>query len=188
MDKDKTRQACWDHALLCFGTAYIFERRANDLRGRVRLLTFLGIVVPVSVGSVVASFGTNTPVLPFVLVTAGVLSLLQLIGSVWSLAAKWNDALAYTMKSNSTNKSLSLRYRDLAENPPLDDTAFSHQFQLLQTEYRRQSEDDENQGVTEKEKRRGMRAGLREFQRKCSACHKVPVSMKPTDCDVCGNF
>ena len=188
MDRDAIRQECWNQALRCFGTAFIFEQRANQLRRNLRLLTFLGIVVPVSIGSIILSFGANISVLPLLLVIAGILSTIQLITSVWSLTAKWDDALAYATKSNSANKNLSLRYRDFGQSPPQDPGMLDLQFQLLQAEYQRQSIEDENQGVTEKEKRKGMRAGLREFQRPCVTCKKTPTSMTPSDCDTCGNF
>lgn len=188
MAKDVIRQECWNQALRCFGTAYVFEQRANRLRRNLRLLTFLGIAVPLSIGSIILSFGANISILPYILVGAGLLSCAQLIGSAWSLSAKWDDGLAYAIRSNSTNKNLALRYRDLGTTPPQDAHTLDLQYQLLQSEYRRQSDDDETKGVTESEKRMAMRAGLREFRRSCNTCGIIPTSMIASNCDTCGQF
>lgn len=188
MDRAVVLKECWNQAVNSFGTAYIFEQRANRHRRYLRLLTFLGMIVPAIIGSIVLSFGINAPVLPLLISVASILIPAQFFFSVWSLVSKWDDTLAYSTKSNSTNKNLSLRYRELARTPPEDDASLNQRVQFLQAEYQWQSRDDEVQGVTEKEKRMGMRAGLREFQRPCATCEKVPSSMKSTECPTCGQF
>ena len=45
-----------------------------------------------------------------------------------------------------------------------------------------------NLEVTDKEKRIGMRFGLRELSRKCVGCNEIPLSMNTSNCDICGNF
>ena len=60
--------------------------------------------------------------------------------------------------------------------------------EVLKTENNLRRHIDNQQNVTEKEKRFGMRAALRQYQKQCSACKKVPTTMKPTSCGVCGNF
>lgn len=37
-------------------------------------------------------------------------------------------------------------------------------------------------------KRKGTRAALRKFRRRCAGCGQVPVSMTPNKCDIRGNF
>ncbi|MDR3625278.1 MAG: hypothetical protein P4L45_00510, partial [Ignavibacteriaceae bacterium] len=61
-------------------------------------------------------------------------------------------------------------------------------YRLLKIENDFRIDRDNQQYITEKEKRMGMRAGLRQFKRACAACKQVPVSLKSTNCDVCGNF
>jgi mobilome CxxCx(11)CxxC protein len=191
MSNDKPasiRQECWNQALRCFGTAYLFERRARRFRTMLRVLAFAGIAGPAIVGAVVLSFQTDASVLPIILVLAGVLSVAQLIASLWALSAKWDDAHAYASESTSANYRLFGRYRDLARIPPSDAADLERQFELLQAEYRNRSDQDNRQGVTDEEKRRGYRAALRELRRPCPECGNIPASMEPTDCGVCGNF
>ncbi len=102
--------------------------------------------------------------------------------------AKWDDRFAYAIKANAQNKDLSIRFRELAQNPPTDNSELDLQNKLLQMECRKRCEEDEVQGITEREKRKGMRAGLREFQRACANCKNVPTSMMTSKCDICGNF
>src|SRR5882724_1818873 len=101
---DEIRAECWTESLHCFGTSYIFEQRANLLRKRLRILTFLGIGVPAAVGGAVAAFGIDFRLMGPVLTVAGVLLLTQLIGSVWSLTSKWEDGFAYSLESLSANR------------------------------------------------------------------------------------
>jgi mobilome CxxCx(11)CxxC protein len=55
MEEKKIKQTCWDNAIHSYGTGYIFQQRAALFRNRIKLLTFLGIVVPLSIGSIVMS-------------------------------------------------------------------------------------------------------------------------------------
>lgn len=188
LDKVQIRKECWNQAVRSYATGYIFERRANLLRFRLQVLTFLGLVVPLLIGSIVLTFGLQLSVLPVFIYLAGGVGVIQLAISLWSLTARWDDKRDYANKSNSFNKNMALRYRQLASNPPRDDSALDLQFQFLEVDYQRQSAEDEIQGVSDKEKRRGLRAALREFKRPCVTCEQVPTSMKPSQCDTCGNF
>lgn len=185
---DALRNKCWEEALHCYGTSYVFERRANVLRCRLRFLTFLGIVVPASVGAVVVSFGANSILTGVFLSFASVLGLIQLIVSIWSLTHRWDDQFGYALESLSANRILYDKFQTLASDPPAELDEAKNQFQLINAENNARSSLDEKQGVTENEKRAGMRAALRQLQKPCAACGQVPTSMTPTDCDVCGNF
>jgi mobilome CxxCx(11)CxxC protein len=187
VDSNRIRQLCWNQAVRCFATAYIFERRSNTLKRNLQILTFLGIGMPIFTGSIVLSFGRDIKVLPLIIAVFGLLSVAQSVLSVLSLVAKWEDKLAHSIQSNSFNRTLCLRYRRLAETPPPEDILVTH-FNLLEDEYGKQDIEDENQGVTGEERRRGMRAALREFQRRCKACGEIPISMNPSDCGTCGQF
>lgn len=179
------RSKCWDLAIHAFGTAWIFEKRARKLRWKLKILSFLGIAVPVVIGGIVLSFGTNPRILPALLWVAGVLGVAQLTGSVWSLVARWDDSLAYALESVTANYRLSRRFESLGEQPPAD---LEVEFRVLDAENQARKDLDFRQDLTPKEKRAGLRAGLRQFQRACVGCNEVPTSMSPTDCEVCGNF
>lgn len=180
-----TREQCWDHAIYTFGTGFIFETRAKKLRRALRWLTFLGIAVPVAIGGIVLSFGTQSAALPFLLALAGVLAVAQLVLSVWSLVAAWNDNLAYAVESARSNYRLATRYEDLGRNAPAD---LETHFSILAAERQAREDQDIARDLAEREKRMGLRAGLRKLQRACVSCKNVPMDMKPSDCPVCGQF
>jgi mobilome CxxCx(11)CxxC protein len=184
---DIIRRKCWDKAVEAYGTGYIFEKRSHRLRIQIRGLIFLGIVVPVIAGSIVLSFG-KVALSPFILIPAGILAAIQVVGSVWSLVARWDDSYSYALESLSSNYRLSENYQKLAENPPDKLLNLQIRFDLIEVEDQFRSTEDNKQGITDKEKRMGMRAALRKFKRKCANCNEIPFSMKPSDCPVCGQF
>jgi mobilome CxxCx(11)CxxC protein len=164
------------------------RQTARRYKWLLRILDFLGIVVPVTVGGIVLSFGAEPRYLPYIVVPAGILSIIQLVMSVWSLVARWQDALVYAEESVSSNHRLSREYESLGRNLPDKLADLKLRYSLLEKENQLRNEIDNKQGLTEKEKRAGLRAGLRRFQRPCVVCGQVPQSMKPSGCDVCGNF
>lgn len=185
---DKLREKCWKEAIYTFGTASIFEKRASRLRKLLKMLTFLGIAVPIFLGGTITSFGVDFKYLGLIIVIASILGIAQLVGSVWALVAKWEDEYAYSQESTVSNYSLSKNYRELGENPPSAFEEFRINTSLLDTENRIRCDSDYKHSISDKEKRRGHRATLRQFRRACDACKKIPASMKASDCDVCGNF
>lgn len=185
---DELKNRCLDNALYAFGTAFIFEKRASKYKKRFNCLAFLGIAVPALFGGFVLSFGADFPFKALVLILTSVLGLFQLVFSIWSLVAKWDDAFAYAQESVSANYRLSANFNELAANPPDNLKDFEISYRLLKIENDFRIDRDNQQYITEKEKRMGMRAGLRQFKRACAACKQVPVSLKSTNCDVCGNF
>lgn len=185
---DAIRQQCWKEAKDCFATANIFEKRILTLRKLRRAIVFLGVIIPVAIGSIVIAFGVDFNLLPYILIVASVLGIVQIIFSVWAIIAKWDESFEYAVESTIANYDLADRYRKLARNPPSEFCSFEHAFKLLEVENKSRTAQDNKQSIKEKEKRYGMRATLREFQVECSGCGKVPTSMKPTNCDICGNF
>lgn len=187
---DELRADCWNEALHCFGTSYIFETRTNRLRRRLRFLTFLGVVVPSAIGAAATSFGVGSRWTTAFLVIGAVVGLVQLVMSVWALSYRWEDDFAYASESQSANRVLYCRFKELATRTS-DQCEYElarRQYELIQTESSSRSGSDEKQGITEKEKRMGMRAALRQMRRPCAACELVPTSMDATNCDVCGRF
>ncbi|MGW4750469.1 mobilome CxxCx(11)CxxC protein, partial [Streptomyces sp. NPDC004290] len=75
----------------------------------------------------------------------------------------------------------------LADDPPTL-ASLRTQYEKLEVEDSARRDRDSEKGVTDKERRRGMRATLRKFQRQCAGCQLVPTSLTPSDCDVCGRF
>ena len=94
---DGLRSHCWDEAVHTFATAVMFERRARRRRGALQALNFLGIGAPVALGGVILSFGLNASYIPVLIVIAGVIGVVQLVASVWSLVAGWQDDLSFSL-------------------------------------------------------------------------------------------
>jgi len=182
------RNKCWDEAVYCFGTAYVFERRSKAYKRLLQWLTFLGLAVPLAVGGIVMSFGVDLPYTAWIITVASILGLAQLILSLWSLVAKWDDMFAYSVESCSDNYRLSDLFKNLAQFENPNSPEHMNRYELLQSENRMRSGRDNQQTLSDREKRTGLRAALRQFQRTCVACKAVPMSMKPSKCDVCGNF
>lgn len=185
---DLIKQRCWDEALYSFGTAYIFVQRANRHRILRRILSFLGIVVPLTMGSIYLSFNTYPQLLAVIFVVAGILGTIQLIASAWSLSAGWEETYTYSLEASAANYSLASRFEKLAQSPVFTFDQFKIAFDLLEVENSIRSEQDTKQGITDKEKRKGMRQALWKYRRPCAQCNSVPMSMHPTNCSVCGNF
>ena len=104
------------------------------------------------------------------------------------MLGKWDDALAYSYEASQSHNFLYTRFKRLAEFPLEDIKNFTHEFNLLETETNGRNKQDIKYTIKDWELRKGMRYALREFQRNCAGCKKIPLSMKPTNCDICGNF
>ena len=180
---DALRQECWNRAIHAYGTASIFKERAARCQGKLRKLTFLGIAVPVVVGGIVLSFGTNGSYLPFLITVAGLLGIVQLVMSLWSLVAKWDSIFAYSLESATDNRRLATQFEKLANNPPTD---LATRFEMLDATYQARSDADVGQVVTDKEQRFALRVGLHRFRRPCVECGIVPDLKAPSTCSVCG--
>lgn len=184
---ESLRDTAWDGALHADGTAHVFDMRAQKLARRLRRLTFAGVAVPATVGSIAAG-GIPLPwLLPVSVAVAAVLGIAQLIASVWALAANWSGNYAQALQSMSINQKLADSYERLARLPP-DSDQMRLELHVLTTQDWAQRDLDRRQEVTAPELRMGMRAALRKFGRKCVACEKIPISMTPTTCEVCGAF
>lgn len=188
-DAHLIRTECWKQALYAYGTAYIFNSRSRRLRVGLRILRFFGLALPASVGFVAVSFGLDSPWTGSALTVAAVLGLLQFLVSVWAQVANWEDEFAYATSSVSANNSLSERFQELGRDPPTYPREVQRQFRLIRAEASARSDLDNRKGITDREKRMGMRAALWRFQRACATCEAVPASIRPSgNCGTCGRF
>lgn len=186
MDLEKLKKECSDKRFYSFGTAKLFERRAKTYRRNRNIITFLGLAVPLVVGGTVLSFSSGSETLNKILIPfAGILTTLQLIISLWALVSRWDEKNDYAISAVKSNTRLESEFNRLCNSSDQDiKSEISH----LRSEYDRVNQEDAAHGVTEKELRWGMRKSLIHYQLTCPTCVKKPVSMKPTDCDTCGNF
>lgn len=178
---------CRDNAFHTLATSYIFEKRAEVLKKRLIWVNYVGLAVPLVVGTLVLSFdvGSWNVVIKAI---AGAILVPQIAINLFSLVGGWVNDLPYANTSAAANDSLSMRFNSLASAPPESLTALKQAFEKLEIEDKARRDQDTAQNIKGSEKRMGMRYALRNFERPCAGCRLIPTSMKPTDCDVCGNF
>lgn len=130
--------------------------------------------------------GLQSPYLPAAIMVAGAIALVQVIVAIWSLVAGWDNSLAYAIESKSENYRLANQFADLGKTTSLGEAKFELELSVLETIADLRSSLDNRVDIGDKEKRMGMRAGLRNYQRPCAGGHGIPLSMKPVKCPVCG--
>ena len=177
-------QECWRRVVHAFGTAAIFERRARRLQTLARVPAFLGVAVPGVIGTIALGWGPQAlTTRPAFMWTAGVLGVIQIGISLWSLVARWDPAFAYALESATDNRRFAVQFEKLVRNSAADLAA---QFDLLDAVYQARSDADVKQVIEPRETRFGLRCGLHHLQRPCVHCKKIPIPDKPTSCSVCG--
>ena len=186
--EEELRKECWNRALLTLGTSYVFSKKVALFKKLIRIITVLGIVVPLLLGSIVATYGAESNIIVWALIIAAPVSIVQLVLSGVSLVYKWDDILAYSLESQSDNRVLSDEYQSLAKFPPTNLSEFETKLEILKTKETARTNQDDKITFSDKENRLGMRYGLLIFKRKCEGCKEQPVSMKSSKCDICGNF
>ena len=185
---DAIREQCRTNALYAFGTAYIFEQRAHYLRRRLRLITFLGIAVPAVGGASVLALGAASHAATVLISVLAVLGIAQFVVSIWAVICDWQGEYTYALESCNANMEQYSKYDSLGKDPPSTANEAKAEFRLIEALAQCRDELDMKSGMTDQEKRMGMRAALRQLQKACAGCEKIPTSMVPTDCSVCGRF
>lgn len=185
---EEIRQACWKQAIHSFGTGYIFEKRIAKYNRLLNIIKFVGIGTPLLMGAIVLMYGTDFKYVDIFIATASIILFIQLIISFWALVAKWEDKYSHSVQSTFANYNISWEYEKLAITPVTDKKQLEYDFKIIEAKSREWDRNDYKQEVSDKEKRKGMRAALRNYQRACSGCDEVPKSLKPTNCNICGNF
>lgn len=172
-----------------FGTAKIFERKKNVLNLPRMLLTFLGIAVPLIVGSVALSFGLDSKIFPILLSILGGVSVLQITTALWSLVSKWDDKYIYYNESQKENTAIYNEAKKAKEDVNADNI---EKFKLILRDIKNKAENRErldlDHNISEEEKRYATRARNLYYRSKCHICEEVPQNMIPGKCDGCGNY
>ncbi|MGW5217392.1 mobilome CxxCx(11)CxxC protein [Nocardia sp. NPDC004085] len=182
-DRPTVPDEVWQRKLHAFGTSYIFEQRANRYRKLLSILTFAGLIVPVVTGSFVAAYGARG--LTVLLWVGGAVTLFQVVIFLWSLAADWVGSYQHATRSMERNIVLADSYESIEAS---SDSDYQRELSKLVERDRIYAADDQRQGITEPEKRMGMRAALRHYREECVGCNMVPTELAASECGVCGNF
>ncbi len=185
---DELLRRCADEALKCYGTAYIFEKRASKLKTKSSILNFFGIATPAMLGTMIATYNLDNNTEEAIKFIAGTIGLFQLLLTIWSIVEGWGDKASSYTESKSTNYSIAKRLKYLEQNTTISRNEYNSELAVIEKEIDIRSSIDARHDITDEEKRMGMRYGLRKYQRPCAGCNIVPIEMKPTSCGVCGKF
>lgn len=185
---NELRSDTWNRATEASGTAYIFEVRARRLRISLNRLTFVGIAAPLLVGLIVLGYGTKFKDFGWLVGIAIAVGCAQVVWFTWSVVAGWANRYDDANRAIVKNRELAEKFASLARHPPATVADYRHELQLLDAADAAQRSRDLLQGITEAEKRMGMRAALLQYERKCRSCYWQPKTMIPTDCGLCGDF
>jgi mobilome CxxCx(11)CxxC protein len=181
-------QECWDNSLHALGTSYVFEQKAKFYKFWIRVITILGVVVPLLLGATVGVYGQKSFILTIFILVAGPLTIFQIILSGISLVFKWDDLLAYSLESQTDNRVLYKEYESLAKYPPSDIYEFEKQFLIIKTKDEARQKQDEKIPFSQEDNRKGMRYALWIRKKQCATCKKVPTSLTPSECETCGKY
>ncbi|TOQ02183.1 hypothetical protein CGG80_23865 [Vibrio parahaemolyticus] len=172
---------------LSYGTIQIFDRRANKLRTLRSWLTFLGIVLPVTIGGVYLSFGQSENLMKLTVLVASIIGIFQLILSTWALVAGWDTSYESAIKSVQGNTAIYNKCKRFISYPPIKDSDFLNVYQELSKEAETQELVDLTQHISSSERKYAYVSALRYYNRECHACQQNPNGHnKKMKCTSCG--
>lgn len=185
---DITKKECWNNALMEAGMGYVFRQRALKLNKSVKTTKVIAVLVPMIPGAFVLAYEAEGIIYQIIMWAFGVLSIYLAIRSGVSLVYGHDDRLSYSYESASHHASLSLKFENLANMTSVDTEQAKIMYSELIGEQRVRDQQDDKVDITPKEERKAMCYGLRQYSRSCAGCSKVPTSLSPKNCEVCGNF
>ena len=181
---DKWRKECWANALHCFGYCHVYKRRLRRKQTFLRTIHFVGLGIPLVAGVAALTLGL-TP--PFILILE-ILGIIQFVIYLAAIVFRLEEAVGTAQSAANDFESHSADFKELAYTPPDDEKEFKLRFDKLAAAYAVTARINTEQHIRPKDERRAHRAGLREFQRTCTACKIKPIDMKSTSCPICGQF
>lgn len=182
----KIRTDLWDKALDSFGYSYIYSKKIDSLNIWLRWTKVLGILIPVLLGGLLSSYFSNKYLIDLAILVTTPIALFQLIISTYLSIVGADDKVNIYSAKSAEYSLLNSEFEYLAKYPTEDINELQHKMDILLERERGISKGNFN--VSDKELRKGMRSGLRNYRRNCAGCNQTPTSMTPTKCDVCGNF
>ncbi|OXA93782.1 mobilome CxxCx(11)CxxC protein [Flavobacterium hercynium] len=184
---ENIRNECHNNKFHCYGKSYIYGERVNKYERRLRLINFIGLIVPLIFGGYVLTYGNNY-IQSLSLYVAGPILLIQLIFSALALVFKWDDELAYSLEATRDHNLLAQDFKTLGQFPPASVDDLTIKYNILNEKLKFRNEQDVKHDLTNKERIKGMRWSLREFNKECIRCHEIPYSMEKSTCAVCGKY
>lgn len=173
-----------------WATAEILEGRANRAKRQLQVLTFVGLAVPLLIGLLTIAYHLSAGVQDAEIWVGSGLLVVQAMVALWSLTAKWDDRYSESMRSSVANRRLFQSFDRLLRDRPAAEAEFRRQLEILIAQDDTLRDADHNRGgMSEAERRFGLRTALFRLQAPCAGCATVPPSIVPSNsCGVCGGF
>ncbi|WP_241285517.1 mobilome CxxCx(11)CxxC protein [Chryseobacterium arthrosphaerae] len=185
---DQIRQECWEKATHCLATSYVFQQKAINYEKNLRINSMFGIIIPLAIGAIATTYGNNSNYLKTALFISSPFLVIQAILSGISLINKWDHNLSYSLESQTANRILADKFKNLAKYPPSDELELKQKFDILTTEDNERTKQDEKIKFSIRENRKGLRYALMILRINCTICNSTPQNMEPTQCTNCGKF
>ncbi|KMV28367.1 hypothetical protein AB733_24115 [Photobacterium swingsii] len=187
LDRNEIKGTIEHMEFLSYGTIQVFERRSNRLKILRAWLTFLGIVLPVTIGGMYLSFGQGDELMGLIVSIAGIVGVIQLILSTWALVSGWDSKYEASIKAVQGNTSIYNRCKRFVSTPPEDDSEFLRLYNQILNDAESQELADLTQHITNAEKNYAYVSALSYYDRACHACNQSPnESIKQRYCSSCG--
>jgi len=182
------RTCAVDAAIECHGMSYVLNRRAVKLNRYIVILRFSGLLGVALVGAVVLLVPGSRGDFALIIWLACVLNILNFFASLASMNWNWDQKYHDYIESIKENNWLSGEFGDLFRDTALASSTWRVKYEECKMIHSRRKEKDAGVHISDKERHRGYRAGLLQFQQTCGQCANVPSNMNPTDCHSCGQF
>ena len=184
---ENIRKECHENKFHCYGKSYVYGERVNIYERRLRIINFIGIIVPLMFGGFALTYGVSSINETAIYIGGGIL-FVQLFFSAFALVFKWDDELAYSLEATRDHNLLSQDFKTLGQFPPATLDEIINRYNILNEKLKSRNEQDVKHDLSDKERIKGMRWSLREYKRACVSCGKIPYSIEKTDCPVCGKY
>lgn len=187
IDRNKKKADIFHFEQLSYGTAQIFEVRTNKLKVWRSAITFLGIILPVVVGGIYMSFGQSAELMSMILAVAGVIGILQLVLSTWSLVSGWDSKYELALKSLQGNVTNFNSCKRFANSEFRTNAEFMSAYDSIVRDIEQQELVDISQHISKSEKQLAYTSTLSFYNIACHACDTNPNNTNTTSkCSSCG--
>jgi mobilome CxxCx(11)CxxC protein len=191
LTEPEIRQQAWNRAVDATGTLAVFDRRAKRLRLLTDARDYFGFIALPGCTAFVGTTEFISATSPYRHLALAMLAgavLIQALLAGWSLVRQWDEQRGYCIRAIRDSYEMKQAWEDIAK---CDVEDLQSAYQLRKEQQRIIDSHDIERGISDAEKRRGMRAGLFEYRRACAKCNREPSSRVPPffayqRCQVCG--
>lgn len=173
-----------------YATHTIFEHRERILGRRIKVIGYLGVVIPGIIGLVAMGVGSTGTLPSWLFVFASILLGVQFAASLLGTFLRWDELFSQSAKSQEANLMIYREadwafqnFSNLQDQAETVRKLRSQETELMRTDYR--------QSVSEHEKRYGERYARYHRKKPCPTCNDVPKSVPEKvegSCATCGQY